>query len=155
MKTKRFEHKIVDCLPDPLVPSVLYTTREGDLAAHLCACGCGSEVITPLLATGWRLTMDRAGASLDPSIGNWTLPCRSHYFITGGRVIWEGDMSQAVVDRGRARDQARKKRYYAERAGEGRAVAPAPQPEELAVPPPSPDSSISMRLWNWLRPLFR
>lgn len=155
MKTTRFEHKIVDCLPEQLAPSVLYTTREGDLAAHLCACGCGSEVITPLLATGWRLAMDRAGVSLDPSIGNWTLPCRAHYFITGGRVIWEGNMSQAAIDRSRARDQARKKRYYTERADEGLAVAPAARPEELAVSPTSPDTSISMRFWNWLQSLFR
>lgn len=155
MKSKCFEHKIVDCLPEPLAPSILYTTREGDLAAHLCACGCGQEVITPLLATGWRLMLGHEGASLEPSIGNWTLPCRSHYFITGGRVIWEGDMSQSAIDRGRARDQARKAKYYAEPADGAPGSAPAPRPEAGAPPVTSPDTSIWLHLWNWLRALFR
>ena len=28
--------------------------------------------------------------SLNPSIGNWSYPCRSHYWIKGNRVVWDG-----------------------------------------------------------------
>lgn len=64
----------------------LYVSRRYRCAIHLCACGCGIETVTPLNAeTGWTLTVD---GTLHPSVGNNQLPCRSHYWITEGRIVW-------------------------------------------------------------------
>ncbi|WP_425342947.1 DUF6527 family protein [Rhizobium etli] len=46
--------------------------------AHLCACGCRTEVITPLSPTDWRFTFNGKTISVEPSVGNWSLTCRSH-----------------------------------------------------------------------------
>ncbi|MFC8536700.1 DUF6527 family protein [Streptomyces sp. NPDC057249] len=51
---------------------------------HLCCCGCGNEVITPLSPTQWSLTYDGESASLAPSVGNWALRCQSLYWIRHG-----------------------------------------------------------------------
>jgi hypothetical protein len=51
-----------------------------------CACGCGKEVVTPLSATDWKLIFDGKTVSLDPSIGNWGFPCRSHYWVRNNRM---------------------------------------------------------------------
>src|SRR3546814_6526572 len=75
---------------------------------HLCACGCGNEVALPLSPTDWRLTYDGQSISVRPSIGSWSLPCRSHYFIDGGRVVWAGDWTDAEIAHGRALDRSRR-----------------------------------------------
>jgi hypothetical protein len=36
--------------------------------------------------------------SLDPSIGNWSFPCRSHYWIRNNKVRWAENWSQARID---------------------------------------------------------
>lgn len=113
MKRVRFRHELVSSIPEVLRGDTLYVTKDGDVAGHLCACGCGREVITPLSPTDWSITFDRRGASLSPSVGNWAFPCRSHYFIWSGEVAWARDMSQSAIEGGRRRDRARKDRYYA------------------------------------------
>ncbi len=69
---------------------VLYFSKEFKLAAHLCACGCGGEVVTPIDdgTRGW--TLDEAGPTLFPSIGNWSgeRPYHAHYYIKNGNVEW-------------------------------------------------------------------
>ena len=55
---------------------------------HLCCCGCGNEVVTPLNPDGWRLTFDGESVSLHPSISNPDMDCRSHYWITRDKVCW-------------------------------------------------------------------
>jgi len=44
-------------------------------------CGCNNEVVTPLSPTDWQLTFDGESVSLNPSIGNWSFKCKSHYWI--------------------------------------------------------------------------
>ncbi|MGW1538684.1 DUF6527 family protein [Streptomyces sp. NPDC002309] len=80
--------------------SVLYRT-----CGHLCCCGCGQEVITPLSPAQWSVTYDGESVSLTPSIGNWSLPCQSHYWIRSGRVRWSHRYSSAEIDQNRARDR--------------------------------------------------
>ena len=73
--------------PERLRPGVLYVSEEYGTALHLCACGCGGEVVTPLrpkATAGWTLD----GATLRPCIGNQAWACRSHYYVTDGRVEW-------------------------------------------------------------------
>ncbi|MFH9405198.1 DUF6527 family protein [Streptomyces sp. NPDC017638] len=72
---------------------------------HLCCCGCGEEVVTPLSPAQWSLTYDGESVSLTPSIGNWSLSCRSHYWIRAGRVHWSHRYSAAEIDQNRDRDR--------------------------------------------------
>ena len=55
---------------------------------HLCACGCKTEISTPLHPTGWKITFNGESVSLYPSVGNWSERCQSHYVIRDNQVIW-------------------------------------------------------------------
>lgn len=99
-------------MPAKLEPGVLYVSDEFGTAAHLCACGCGSKIRTPLGPTEWHLRETAAGPTLFPSIGNWQKPCRSHYLITAGVIEWAGDMSDEKILAGRAAEQKRRATYY-------------------------------------------
>lgn len=93
----RFSHKQVECIPEHPDPGVLYVSKRFATAVHLCACGCGMEVVTPIKPGRWRLSITAQGASLHPSIGNWSFPCRSHYWIVSGEVCWAENWAQAKV----------------------------------------------------------
>jgi hypothetical protein len=102
--------------PRPLEEGVLFVSITNATAAHLCPCGCGNEVITPLSPTDWCLIYDGDTVSLHPSIGNWAFVCRSHYLITRNEVHWARQWSEDEIARGRAADRAAKDRYYRELA---------------------------------------
>ena len=102
----------VQDVPDELQEGVLYVSMEYATVVHKCLCGCGKEVAMPLSPTDWCLTFDGDSVSLDPSVGNWGFPCRSHYWIGNNRVLWCGDMPQSLIDAGRARDKRAKAEYY-------------------------------------------
>ena len=87
-KIKEFEIKSVERIPHKLKQGVLYVCLECQVAVHLCACGCGEKTVTPLGENGWNLTFDENGLSLNPSIGNFNIPCKSHYFIKDNKVRW-------------------------------------------------------------------
>ena len=61
---------------------VIYISEEFHTAIHLCLCGCGNEVVTPLAENEWILTRNGEKITLSPSIGNYQFPCKSHYIIT-------------------------------------------------------------------------
>lgn len=103
MKVFELRHEFVDSAPDPLEPGVLYVSIKYSAALHLCCCGCGQEVVLPLNPTGWRVTYDGATVSLSPSVGNWSLPCRSHYWIERDRVRWAGPWTNEQIATGRRR----------------------------------------------------
>jgi len=111
---RRLEPSFVEHLPEVLEPGKLYVSIDFASTAHLCCCGCQSEIVAPLSPTDWKLTYDGVNVSLHPSIGNWSLPCRSHYVIKHGKVRWAGDWSEEQVAKGRRQDRASKKRYYGE-----------------------------------------
>lgn len=114
MKVGAYRVVEVESFPRPLDAGVLYVSERFSAAAHACACGCGREVITPLSPVQWQLIRSRRGASLRPSIGNWNFPCRSHYWITDGRVEWDADMSDQAVKAGRAFNARLRERYFEE-----------------------------------------
>jgi len=87
----RFKHQFLNQLPSKLEPNTLYVSMEYGTVIHLCACGCGRKVVTPLSPTDWKLTFDGSALTLSPSIGNWQYPCRSHYWIRGSRIEWAFD----------------------------------------------------------------
>jgi hypothetical protein len=104
MTISRLTPQFVEHFPETLESGELYLAMEFGTAAHLCACGCGNKVITPFSPTDWQMFFDGETVSLKPSVGNWTLRCRSHYWVRSGRVVWAGDMSQEAIDAGRKRD---------------------------------------------------
>ena len=101
----RLRHETVEFVPERLAPGVLYVSRRFSTASHLCCCGCGLEVVTPLNPARWRVNEIGGGVSLHPSVGNWSFDCRSHYWIEGGSVLWAGAMSPELVARVRAGDR--------------------------------------------------
>jgi uncharacterized protein DUF6527 len=103
----------VKYLPRELSPRVLYVSEEFAVAGHLCACGCGSKVITPLGSAEWALSERNGLPTLRPSVGNWQLPCRSHYVIADGQIHWGDQWSDMQVAAGRHAEEQRRKAYYA------------------------------------------
>src|SRR5688572_12812331 len=98
-------HEFVEYIPEKLSEGVVYVCLGFDTVVHSCACGCGSEVVTPLSPTDWKITYNGKNVSLSPSIGNWGFDCRSHYWITDGKVRWSGDWSDKEVSAGRKKDK--------------------------------------------------
>jgi len=121
MRIGRLEVEFVEFVPEQLAPGVLYVSRRYSTAAHLCCCGCGLEVVTPLNPAKWRLSERGGRVSLSPSIGNWSFPCQSHYWIEGGEVRWAAAMSPAAIAGVKARD--RKDAARVSRARRGRWAA--------------------------------
>ncbi len=119
MRLARLEAEFVEFIPEQLAPGVLYVSRRYSTAAHLCCCGCGLEVVTPLNPAKWQLSERGRGVSLSPSIGNWGFPCQSHYWIDGGQVRWAGAMSPAAISAVKARDRKDAKIYSRGRGGLG------------------------------------
>lgn len=130
MKTEHFRLERVHYMPKQLEQAILYVSEEFETAAHLCACGCGVKVRTPLGPTEWTVRETEAGPTLRPSVGNWQQRCRSHYLITKGSVEWAGQWSEDQVLAGRAAEQSRREAYFEER---------------------HPNSNIFVRLLNWIR----
>jgi hypothetical protein len=105
--------EFVEFIPDDLQERTLYISIPYCTAVHRCCCGCGREVVTPLSPTGWQLIFDGKTVSLHPSIGSWSLPCQSHYFITKNRVVWASKWSDKRIATGREKEATAKERYYA------------------------------------------
>ena len=133
-----------------LEPGVLYVSEEYSTAAHLCACGCGEKIRTPLGPTEWTLTQTSEGPSLYPSIGNWQQACRSHYWIIRGHIQWAGDWTRAQVEAGRRAEAARRTDYFIERGASAEhdgSIAPS-RPQGIRV------GRWFARAWGWLKRAF-
>jgi len=106
-------HEFVEFIPEHIEPGVIYVSLLYNLAVHKCASGCGHDVVTPLSPAEWSLTYDGQAVSLSPSIGNWNLPCRSHYWITKGRVRWAGAMTSRQIELVQEQDKRAREAEYA------------------------------------------
>lgn len=111
-RLSRVDLERVDIMPKELQPGVLYVSLEFGTAAHLCACGCGEKVRTPLGPTEWSFTDSREGPTLYPSIGNWQQTCQSHYWIRKGEIIWAEEWTAEQIEAGRLGEQRRRQVYY-------------------------------------------
>lgn len=120
MKTSQLSVLHVRFLPQVLTPGVLYVSEEYKVAGHSCACGCGSKVIVPLGPAEWTYRENQGQPSLSPSIGNWQLPCRSHYIINNGGIIWASQWSEAQIKAGRQGEETRRQHYYSTRTPDTR-----------------------------------
>jgi hypothetical protein len=124
----------VHYMPKELESGILYVSEEFEIAGHLCACGCRNKVMTPLGPTEWSFEEGNGQPTLRPSIGNWQWPCRSHYWITAGRVEWAGEWSPVQVERGRQAEQERRRVYFESR-----------KPRSIG---------FFRRVWSWLKTFF-
>lgn len=121
MRIPTLEHRFIRSVPRELVSGILYVSMDYAKAVHSCCCGCGEQVVTPLSPTDWKMTYDGASVSLMPSIGNWQLPCRSHYVIRQGRVIEAEPWSAAQIAAEQRRDKVAKGHFYGEQPARKRA----------------------------------
>jgi hypothetical protein len=51
------------------------------------------------------MTFDGETVSLNPSIGNWSLPCKSHYWIRKGQIRWARTFNDSEIAAVRLRDK--------------------------------------------------
>lgn len=108
----RLQHEFIEHAPESLEPDVLYVSIRFATVLHLCCCGCGREVVTPLSPVGWQMWFDGESVSLQPSIGNWSFPCQSHYFIRRNQVQWALRWSAEEIAAGRAFDRDQSDAYF-------------------------------------------
>lgn len=87
--------KFVDTLPqaNDIEEERLYISVKYNMTTHRCACGCGTIVPLPISPTDWSLAYDGEHVSLNPSVGNGALSCRSHYYIHDSQIVWLPKMS--------------------------------------------------------------
>lgn len=120
MLAPRIDHEFVEFVPDELDANTLYVSIRYATVVHLCLCGCGHKVVTPLAPTDWTLGYDGETVSLSPSIGNWSFPCQSHYWIRNGRVYESKRWDRQKIASNRAHDQALKADAMTARTASGR-----------------------------------
>ena len=140
MKTSFLRYELVDTIPRSINDGTVYVSRKYATAVHNCCCGCKNQVVTPLGPTDWKVEISGSAITVYPSIGNWSLPCRSHYWIDQGRVLWAEQWSQARIDFGRDCDRAAKQRQYG-----GRLDSSVPKEK-----PHKKQPSFWRQLWNIL-----
>jgi hypothetical protein len=105
-------HRFVDLIPEELEEGVVYVCLQYGTVVHKCCSGCGREVVTPLSPMDWTVSSDGRTISLYPSIGNWSSPCRSHYWIRNNKAVWAPQWSESQIERGRSYDRAAKQAYF-------------------------------------------
>lgn len=119
MRRALLRHEFVHFVPEVLDEGTLYVSINFATSVHMCCCGCGREVVTPLSPTDWELRFDGKTASLYPSIGSWALPCQSHYWIRRDRVIWARRWTRPEIEEGRASEAREKRRYFEDVVSKG------------------------------------
>lgn len=133
MKLSKLTLKRVEYMPKQLEPGILYVSEQFGTAAHLCACGCGEKIRTPLGPTEWSVKESAGGPSVGPSVGNWQKACRSHYVIHDGQVVWYDQWTQEQIAAGRLGEQQRRRAYYEAMYSK---------------------KSLWQRFWQWIKSLF-
>lgn len=85
---KKFETVFVDVLPfkDEMKENEIYVSEKSWQSTHLCACGCGEEIVTPHVRGGWKYhTNEDNDITLMPAVMNES--CNSYYKIEKGYAI--------------------------------------------------------------------
>ena len=133
----KLEPVFTTAIPEKLVPGKIYASIDYATVSHLCCCGCGREVVTPLTPTDWKLTYDGESISMHPSVGNWSFPCRSHYWIRNGKIRWAEDWSPEQVQVNRDRDRHAKECRFGE--------------TPRAAPSPHQKATSTGGFWGWFK----
>lgn len=108
------EHRFVEFIPKELEDDVIYISMRFKTIVHKCVCGCGNKTVTPLSPTDWKLIFNGKYISVAPSIGNWSFPCQSHYWITDNRVEWACKWTEGEIRAGRNYNRMKKDNYYSQ-----------------------------------------
>ena len=58
------KHEFVEFIPEDLEQGTLYISIRFKTATHLCCCGCGNKVVTPIRPTDWKIIFDGKTVSL-------------------------------------------------------------------------------------------
>ena len=93
--------KITDTIPVDLEEGILYVSFKYWTTAHKCGCGCGQKVVLRIGPKYWAITLNGESVSMYPSVGNWQLPCQSHYWIEAGQILPAENWSDAEILRNR------------------------------------------------------
>ncbi len=101
---KTLKPEFVEYIPKDIDEGILYISIRFKTAVHKCACGCGIKTVTRFSPADWKFTFDGKTVSLSPSIGNWSFPCQSHYWIKENKIIWDNYWSDRKIKMNR--------RYY-------------------------------------------
>jgi hypothetical protein len=108
----KIAYKFVEYIPEILEDKIVYISIVYCTVVHKCMCGCGNEVVTPISPADWSLTFHGDSISLNPSIGNWSFKCKSHYWITENRVLWARKWSKEKIKHGRKIDFEEKTKFF-------------------------------------------
>ena len=138
------KHEFVEFIPEDLEQGTLYISIRYKTGTHLCCCGCGNIVVTPISPTDWKITFDGKTVTLHPSIGNWSFPCHSHYWIRNNRVEWAPKWSREQIERGRWHDGLAKDDYFDVKSS----TADSADRDETAK---TPESALKLGFWQTLK----
>ena len=111
MRINQLKPIFVEYIPLELEEGFLYISMKYATASHLCACGCGEKVVTPISKRAWSLLFNGEGITLSPSIGNYEQACKSHYFIQENCIIWCGCHRNKIGKPSKAK-RKNKKRWF-------------------------------------------
>jgi hypothetical protein len=139
-------HKFVEFIPRELEANTVYVSITYATAIHSCCCGCGNRVVTPISPADWKLIFDGQSISLEPSIGNWSFPCRSHYWIRNNRVVWSDQWSDEEVDAVRKKDARATAAYFNKKHG-GRAERSSSETTNIGNK--KAKSGLKSKIKNW------
>lgn len=88
-RLNELEPVFVEFVPHQLEAGKLYISERFGTTSHLCPCGCQELVVMPINKEhGWNMTKKDGKITLRPSVGNFELPCKSHYYITENKIEW-------------------------------------------------------------------
>lgn len=104
----QLQPRLVTAIPEHPETGILYLSVEYATTLHLCACGCGHEIVLGISPNDWKICWDGQTVSVSPSVGNWSLSCQSHYLIRRNRIQLARSWSDEEIARGRAADALRK-----------------------------------------------
>ena len=141
MKINTIRPEYVTQFPRTFEDGVLYISEEFETAGHMCCCGCGERVITPLNPAKWQIRKDGNKVSLSPSVGNWNYACQSHYWISRSKVIETKKFDARTIQAVQRRDRRDMERYI-ERTN---ATMTSPKMQK---------PSLWEKLTDWLKKLF-
>ena len=142
--------EFVEFIPEELEIETLYVSPKYRTLMHLCCCGCGRKVVTPLSPAAWKLTFDGVSITLHPSIGNWNLPCKSHYWIDRNRVVWAGQWTLSQIQAGHEAEARARAEYYGEELPKTEPQPTPPAPNHSKPVDASPPGGFWVRLWRRL-----
>lgn len=100
--------ELTETIPEDIEEGILYVSFKYWTTAHKCGCGCGQKVVLRLSPKHWAITLNGESVSMYPSVGNWQLPCRSHYWIEEGQILHARRWSDSEIMRNRAMTKGRR-----------------------------------------------